>query len=515
MAIFHFSAQILGRGQGRKNLDGSPRKKADNAVAAAAYRAGEKLRDEGKGETHDYSNRAGVVHWEIIVPEGAPAWLGNREGLWSTVEQMETRKDAQLAREINIALPHELTREQQRELVQSFVRQQFVSLGMVADFAIHEPVREKGDDPRNVHAHIMLTLRRATPQGLDLVKTRAWNSRQALDHWREMWALTANRALRDAGRNERIDHRTLIDQRDAAKAKGDLAAAMELDRAPEIHVGPRPKAMQERKVVPVSRPEQRGQRRAGRPPSQRQASPILLQPGPSAGMSLPEWRDPDRVAFAEARLAAAKERWARKKAWEERQREWRLEQERRANERRLRRQLKEEREQEWAERQADRERERRMQAARRPMVPRVRDYPGTDQGTRIGWLWQILAGNNAKLKADLARIDARSARLQQWMDYYEQRATWWAEGKIGGAGHRYKRWREAQDARERREVERRQAERAKARAAQLKSLVNQLSRAMALLSFRQERGIQRMRQLERGWGQGREMARDRDRSRQR
>jgi hypothetical protein len=230
---------------------------------------------------------------------------------------------------------------------------------------------------------------------------------------------------------------------------------------------------------------------------------------------LPEWRDPDRVAFAEARLAAAKERWARKKAWEERQRDWRFEQDRRAGERRLRRQMKEEREQAWAERKAAREKERRTRAALRPMAYRVRDYPGTDQGTRIGWLWQILAGNNAKLKADIARIDARSARLHQWMDYYEQRATWWAEGKIGGAGHRYKRWREAQDARERREVERRQAERARVRAAKLKALVNDLSRAMSLLSFRQERGIQRMRQLERGWGQGRSVARDRSRARER
>ncbi len=136
-----------GRGKGRKNLDGSPKKRPDNAVAAAAYRAGEKLRDERRGETHDYSRRQGVAYREIMVPEHAPAWLADRETLWSTVEKMETRVDAQLAREINAALPHELSAEERRALVQDFVREQFVSCGMVADFALHDPVPEKGTIP--------------------------------------------------------------------------------------------------------------------------------------------------------------------------------------------------------------------------------------------------------------------------------------------------------------------------------------------------------------------------------
>ena len=134
MASFHFSAQVIGRGKGR------------SAVAAAAYRAGVRLRDDAAGIAHDYRRRRGVVHSEIIVPDGAAAW----------------RKDAQLAREINVALPHELSVEERRSLLQGFVREQFVARGMVADLAIHEPV---DGDARNHHAHILLTLRQATPDG--------------------------------------------------------------------------------------------------------------------------------------------------------------------------------------------------------------------------------------------------------------------------------------------------------------------------------------------------------------
>ena len=230
MASYHFSAQIIGRTAGR------------SAVAAAAYRSGSKLTDSRTGIIHDYANRRGVAHAEIVLPEGAAPWLADRSLLWNHVEGMEKRKDAQLAREINMALPYELTRAQRLDLVREFVREQFVGRGMVADIALHEPVLEKGDDPRNVHAHVMLTLRQAGPRGLWPVKTREWNADALLEHWRSAWALAQNRALENARQDVRVDYRTLEAQREDAHARGDRVAAAVLDRAPEIHVGPKARA---------------------------------------------------------------------------------------------------------------------------------------------------------------------------------------------------------------------------------------------------------------------------------
>lgn len=119
-----------------------------------------------------------------MVPPGAAPWLAHRELLWGTVERMETREDAQLAREFNMALPHELDAAQRLDLVRDFVQRNFVNRGMVADIALHDPVREEGQNPRNFHAHVMLTLRKATPDGLHPVKTREWNSKELLALWR-------------------------------------------------------------------------------------------------------------------------------------------------------------------------------------------------------------------------------------------------------------------------------------------------------------------------------------------
>lgn len=230
MASYHFSAQIIGRKTGR------------SAVAAAAYRAGARLTDERTGIVHDYEKRRGVAHAEILLPEGAASWLSDRERLWNHAEGVEKRKDAQLAREINMALPHELTPAQRLMLVRDFVRANFVSRGMVADIAIHEPVLERGDDRRNVHAHVLLTLRKAGPEGLWPVKTREWNADALLDDWRAAWAKTQNRALEEARHPSRVDHRSLGAQRQDAQARGDRAAAEELARSPEIHVGPKARA---------------------------------------------------------------------------------------------------------------------------------------------------------------------------------------------------------------------------------------------------------------------------------
>jgi hypothetical protein len=471
VAIYHFSAQVLGRGKGRKTLDGRPKTKPDNAVAAAAYRAGEKLRDDREGKAQDYSRKQGVAHREIIVPEGGAAWLADREKLWNLVERMESRADAQVAREINIALPHELTADARRALVQSYIREQFTARGMVADFALHDPVPERGDDPRNFHAHIMLTLRQATKAGLHEVKTREWNSRELLGEWRSAWQRHANLALERAGQRARIDHRTLMEQRAEAKARGDAKAAMLLDRAPEIHVGPRPRAMQGRGAEPTSRTRRRGNARRERPPYQLRESPPKRQSYEAFLRERAARRDAERELFAAERLQRAEERWARRREWEERQRARRF----RADERAARKAEAEERR---------RAREQRALRKGKPLpLYRARDYARTDQGPRVAWLWRIVSGNTAKLKADLSRVEARSARFTEWGDYQRRKAAWLHDQGQG-----------------------RKAAHATKRAGQLASLTTLLRQLAAALAGRQEAGLRRAQQLERGWGQS--MARE-------
>ena len=198
MAIYHFSGQILGRAV-KRNPDGT-RRPPSKAVAAAAYRSGSRLVDGNTGEVHDYSNRRGVVYSEIMAPAGSAPWLEDRQLLWSTVEAMEKRKDAHLTREFNMALPHELDAEQRIELVRSFVSRHFVQRGMVADIALHDPIKELGQNRHNFHAHVMPTLRKATRDGLHPVKTREWNSKELLNIWRGEWALACNQALERAGK---------------------------------------------------------------------------------------------------------------------------------------------------------------------------------------------------------------------------------------------------------------------------------------------------------------------------
>lgn len=241
MASYHFSVQIIGRRAGH------------SVVAAAAYRAGERLRDDRAEREHDFSKRRGVAHSEIMLPEGAAPWLAQRGRLWNHAEALERRKDAQLAREINMALPHELTHAGRVEMVRAFVRENFISQGMVADIAWHDPVPEKGDDPRNFHAHILLTLRQARGDGLRAVKTREWNSDTLLQAWRASFSHHQNRALERAGRRERVDHRPLAVQRDDAVTRRDMAHAAELDRTPEIHMGRRARQVMRTGRVPESR----------------------------------------------------------------------------------------------------------------------------------------------------------------------------------------------------------------------------------------------------------------------
>ena len=218
MAIYHLSIKIISRGKGK------------SAVAAAAYRAGEKIRNEYDGMEHDYTRKGGVVHTEILLPDNAPAEYSDRAVLWNAVEKIERTKNSQLAREIEIALPVELTLLQNKSLVREYVKKHFVSAGMCADFCIHDT---GGGNP---HAHIMLTMRPFNeektwgdkqkkeyildPQGNKIydpkkrqykcksVPTTDWNEQTRAEEWRAAWAETTNRYLEKLNHAERVDHRS-------------------------------------------------------------------------------------------------------------------------------------------------------------------------------------------------------------------------------------------------------------------------------------------------------------------
>ena len=132
-------------------------------------------------------------------------WMGDREKLWNAVETAETRKDAQLSREINVALPKELNAEQNWNLLKDFVQKEFVDQGMVADVAFHRGHKSGEEQP---HGHVMLSMREVTPEGFG-GKVRAWNNKELLTTWREHWAEHCNRELARQGFDFRIDHRTL------------------------------------------------------------------------------------------------------------------------------------------------------------------------------------------------------------------------------------------------------------------------------------------------------------------
>jgi Ti-type conjugative transfer relaxase TraA len=194
MAIYHFSAKVISRAAG------------SSAVASAAYRSASRLNDQRLGRHQDFSDKAGVVHSEVMLPKEAPPELADRERLWNAVEAGELRKDAQLAREVEFAIPRELTQEQGIELAREFVRTTFVDQGMIADLNVHWDIGEDG--LARPHAHVMLTMRSVDENGFG-AKVRDWNRTELLEQWREDWGAHVNEQLAELGIDARIDHRSL------------------------------------------------------------------------------------------------------------------------------------------------------------------------------------------------------------------------------------------------------------------------------------------------------------------
>lgn len=216
MAIYHFSAKVISRSSG------------SSAVASAAYRSADRLHDERLDRSHDFTSKAGVVHSEVMLPDGAPERLGDRSTLWNEVEATELRKDAQLSREIEFAIPRELNQQQGIELARDFVRAEFVERGMIADLNVHWDMG--ADGLAKPHAHVMLTMREVNEDGFG-AKVRDWNRTGLIDTWRERWADHVNERLASLDIDARIDHRSL-------QAQGiDLEPQNKIG-APSLRMGP-------------------------------------------------------------------------------------------------------------------------------------------------------------------------------------------------------------------------------------------------------------------------------------
>lgn len=209
MVIFHLSVKVISRSSGR------------SVVAAAAYRGAERLHDERLDRDHDFTNKDGVVHSEVMLPEGAPEEFADREKLWNAVEAAEKRKDAQLAREVEFAIPRELSQEQGVELARQFAETEFVEKGMLADLNVHWDIGADGQP--KPHAHVMLTMREVGKDGFG-AKVREWNKSELVEQWRERWAEHVNQRLAALDIDARIDHRSL-------EAQG-------IDLEPQDKIGP-------------------------------------------------------------------------------------------------------------------------------------------------------------------------------------------------------------------------------------------------------------------------------------
>lgn len=220
MALFRLEAKIFSR-----------EKRGRSVIAAAAYRAGTKLKDELRDKTFDYARRVkGVIQSAILAPEGAPAWATNSGQLWNAVEASEKRVDAALAREFILAVPPELSADAQFQTAVDWAQKELVTSGMIAEVSLHHT--KSGNNP---HVHILCTTRKLDGEKFSSKKSREWDDVGMLCHQRETWATAVNAALEKAGRDERVDHRSLKDRG--------------IDRAPEPKIGVAATAMKRNGVI--------------------------------------------------------------------------------------------------------------------------------------------------------------------------------------------------------------------------------------------------------------------------
>jgi ATP-dependent exoDNAse (exonuclease V) alpha subunit len=215
MAVYFLHLKTFGRSGG------------SSAVSAAAYRSGERIKDERTGKTYDHTDRQDVMHKEIILPEefaaDAVSWARDRSSLWNLAESAESRVNARVAREYLVALPVELSAQQRLGLARQFSQELSDRYQFAVDLAVHEPRRFPGSDPRNFHAHLLATTREVGIEGLGAKTTLEWNDTRRREvglgpainellHVRERWANVTNAALREADAAARVDHRSLQQQ---------------------------------------------------------------------------------------------------------------------------------------------------------------------------------------------------------------------------------------------------------------------------------------------------------------
>ena len=243
---FHFNISMISRG------------KSKSAVASAAYISCEKLTNEWDGITHDYHNKKGLLHSQIYLPENVPIELKDRATLWNSVELNEKAINAQLARNFIIALPKELSVEENKKLITDFIKENFVSKGMIVDLAIHN---ENDEGNNNIHAHIMTTLRPINEKEEWQPKSRKeyildekgekiklksgnhktrkveltdWNDKGNAEKWRESFANICNQYLEKNNLEKRVDHRSFERQG--------------IEEIPTIHLGASASALEKKGI---------------------------------------------------------------------------------------------------------------------------------------------------------------------------------------------------------------------------------------------------------------------------
>lgn len=285
MASYHLSVKTVKRSAGR------------SATAAAAYRSASVIECDREGRMHDYTAKRGVEATFILAPDDAPSWAQDRAALWNAAEARETRSNSVTAREWELALPSEVSDAARVEIARAFAQQLVERYGVAADVAIHAPHRE--GDQRNHHAHILTTTRVLTAEGLT-DKTRILDASSTggpeIEAMRGYWAELQNHALELAGQEERVDHRSLEVQREEALSLGDTLKAEELDREPELKLGPAANAIERREQFAAEAEE-----REYEPLTQRGARVHATRQAKALFAEMRERLELARDAYAEAR----------------------------------------------------------------------------------------------------------------------------------------------------------------------------------------------------------------------